>query len=319
MTEALVSRWLKQPGDLVTEGEPLVEIETDKSSLELEAPCGGTVGPHLAAEGEVVEVGALIGSVDETVEIADFDDSTGPTNHDLTAAEPPAQPLATPTSSGVDTEPRVVSEKKATRVRLVISERVTESWRSIPHFTVSREIDAEFLLRQLKTERLEVPGLTLTDFMLRSLARALESPRGEPVNIGLAVSSAYGVMLPVITDVLSYSLSGIAEQRQRAVERARAGSLSPQDLEPPRSTLSNLGAFDVDQFTGIIAVGQTSLMTVGRIAPRVVAVDGSVAVRNTFTATVNADHREFDGTDAARILNLFALNCQQSTNTASGV
>jgi pyruvate dehydrogenase E2 component (dihydrolipoamide acetyltransferase) len=101
--------------------------------------------------------------------------------------------------------------------------------------------------------------------------------------------------------------------RAAAVDRARAGSLAPADLEPlPLSTLSNLGPMGVDHFTGVIALGQTSLLTVGRAVPRVVAdADRRLGVRTTLHATLNADHRTIDGARAARLLVAFAEAAEQ--------
>jgi pyruvate dehydrogenase E2 component (dihydrolipoamide acetyltransferase) len=90
------------------------------------------------------------------------------------------------------------------------------------------------------------------------------------------------------------------------VARARNSRLRPDDLsEPPRSTLSNLGPQGIDSFTGVVALGQTSLLTVGRVLPRPFVTDGIVSVRNSFFATLNVDHRFLDGDDAARLLTAF--------------
>ena len=88
----------------------------------------------------------------------------------------------------------------------------------------------------------------------------------------------------------------------------RAGKLNKDDLSAtPSSTLSNLGSFGVDRFTGIVATGQTSLLTVGRVLPRPVAGDdGEISVQRMFDATLNADHRVVDGAQAARLLVAFA-------------
>jgi pyruvate dehydrogenase E2 component (dihydrolipoamide acetyltransferase) len=108
-------------------------------------------------------------------------------------------------------------------------------------------------------------------------------------------------------------MEALTVKRTRAVERGRSGQLNSDDMaKSPLSTLSNLGASGVDHFTGIIASGQTSLLTVGRAAPRVVAIDEcTVQIRTTFCATLNVDHRTFDGADAARLLIGFAHASEQ--------
>ena len=131
---------------------------------------------------------------------------------------------------------------------------------------------------------------------------------GRPVDVGLAVATANGVVIPTVRDVLGQGPAELARSRRDAVERALKGKLSQNDLAAaPSSTLSNLGSFGVDEFTGIIALGQTSLLTVGRARLRVVPdADRTVSVRARFHATLNADHRVLDGAEAARLLVAFA-------------
>src|SRR5262249_37778600 len=115
--------------------------------------------------------------------------------------------------------------------------------------------------------------------------------------------------------VLGLDAHALARARAAAVERARRGRLSADDLgAQPASTLSNLGAMGVDHFTGVIALGQTSLLTVGRAVPRpAVGPDGGLVVRTTFNATLNVDHRQLDGADAARLLAAVAAAAERAT------
>lgn len=359
MTEAVLNSWLKQPGDMVEEGDSIAEIETDKTTMELEAPCAGRLGPHLVSEGDVVEVGVTVVQVLQddapSSSAADGpaslqpDQLTGagrPSSEQTPASAVPSPPAAVPEAAPLSrraialaqaaaeagaadtasstappaalptqantpaTPPGAANSPTWAKFRNLIAERVSEAWRTIPHFTVTREIPADILKSRLGQLRSEIPSLTLTDLMVAALARALASTGvPAPVDVGLAVASEHGVMIPVLADVTSLSLAGVAEQRAHVVERGRSGRLGTQDLRTPTCTLSNLGAYGVDQFTGIIATGQSSLLTVGRIAPRVVAAAGGVAVRDTFYATVNADHRKFDGADAARLLAAFVDAC----------
>jgi pyruvate dehydrogenase E2 component (dihydrolipoamide acetyltransferase) len=205
------------------------------------------------------------------------------------------------------------------RFRGLIATKVAESWREIPHFTVSREIDAEQMSGALEQERARgtEPLPSFTDMLLRALAEALQENGAErPVDLGLAVATPDGVVVPVIQDVLGRSLAELAAARQAAVTRARTGRLAPEDLNvTPMSTLTNLGSIGVDRFTGIVALGQTTLLTVGRAQPRVVADDRrAISVRLMFDATVNSDHRALDGADAARLLSSFAAAVERTTS-----
>ncbi len=191
---------------------------------------------------------------------------------------------------------------------------MSESWRTIPHFAVTREVDATalHLVRRRWGEESDRPSLT--DLMLRALALALRAG-GVPgtIDVGLAVATPHGVAIPVIRGVLALDLAGLRRERAAAVERARNGRLLASDLtDPPRSTLSNLGPQGIDSFTGVIAAGQMSLLTVGRVVPRPCVIDGVVSVRDSFFATLNVDHRYLDGDDAARLLIAFAAAAEDA-------
>jgi pyruvate dehydrogenase E2 component (dihydrolipoamide acetyltransferase) len=336
MEEALLTRWLKQPGDTIAVDDIVAEIDTDKASMDVISPYAGTLGPHLASEGEVVPVGAAIVAVlDGSEQAQDSPSETAPpetsaqngadaatspdelqtpgddapTPHKLS---PRARRLAAQAQETAQAQesagPAAPNATGGSRFRELIATKVAESWREIPHFTVSRAVNAEALQAQLGVLRSDGfdPKPTLTDLLLVALARALDGDG--TVDLGLAVATEHGVVMPVVRDVLGQTAAELASLRQRAVERARAGKLNQDDLSAtPSSTLSNLGAFGVDRFTGIVASGQTSLLTVGRILPRVVADENrEISVQMMFDATLNADHRTVDGADAGRLLAEFA-------------
>lgn len=327
MAEGTLIRWLRGPGEHVGKGEPIVEIETDKAAIELESPASGRLGPHLYEAGATVPAGAMLVQV---LEEGDYSPASSSPRVVLQEAAQPAAPLVpvaisppvaqesgrarhslTPRARRLARErvdqPSIAAE--GGRYRALIAERVQEAWRTIPHFAVSREVRADAILVVLEERRAVGIQMTLTDLMLRALALALrQASQHQQADLGLAVATEHGVVVPVIRGVLELRLEDLARERHQAVERARRGRLSPADLAvAPASTLSNLGSLGVDNFTGIIASGQSSLLTIGRIRPRVVVENGgSAVVRNTFIATLNADHRFLDGADAARLLTAFA-------------
>ncbi len=331
MEEALLVKWLKEPGEDVAVDEPVAEIETDKATMDLVSPAEGRLGPHLVEAGEVVPVGGTVarvtaddeGDADEPA-VAALEEARRPA---LPTDEAPAPAASERSPHSLSPRARRLAKQRAEqpaivqtggRFRELIAARVSESWREIPHFAVSREVGAEALLATVEQLRVvgTAPRPTLTDLLLRALSRALAAT-GLPgrIDVGLAVATGDGVVIPVVQDVLAKDASALAQARSEAVERARAGRLSPEDLRiTPASTLSNLGPLGVDRFTGIIALGQTSLLTVGRAVPRVVA-DGSrtLSVRTTLDATLNADHRKLDGAEAARLLSFFASAAESMT------
>jgi pyruvate dehydrogenase E2 component (dihydrolipoamide acetyltransferase) len=338
MEEALVVRWLKEPGEGVAVDEPVAEIETDKATMDLVSPVAGRLGPHLVEPGAIVPVGATIVHVLAESEVAPAVPEAGPseavttsgTEGDPVAGEPVegdraahslsprARRLAREREHQQADAPESVA---AGRFRDLIAAKVAESWREIPHFAVSREVNAEPMEALLVEVRARgyAPAPTLTDLLLRALALALgEHGQGGAVDVGLAVATPHGVVIPVVRDVLGQDAAELARSRSDAVERARAGRLDQNDLTAaPRSTLSNLGSFGIDHFTGIIALGQTSLLTVGRALPRVVADERrAISVVTTFSATLNADHRTVDGAEAARLLVAFASAAEGMNSNA---
>jgi pyruvate dehydrogenase E2 component (dihydrolipoamide acetyltransferase) len=364
MDEGTLARWLKQPGDPVSAGDPIAEIETDKAAVEVEAPVDGVLGRHLVAEGDVAAVGAALVRVLENGESEDAPEPAA-----VAAAAPaaaasasaaPAAPAtsAAPTGNGrrphrltprarriarehgipfeaiggqgrardvlaylesaAAAPPSVAAAAAApeparapvaaadSSFRSLIADRVSEAWRTIPHFTVTREVDCEALLAKAAWCKREGIPATVTDLLLVALAQAVAAGGPSP-SIGLAVAGDRGVTIPVVHDVLGLGLVRLAEARAKAVERGRSGKLEPADLAtPPASTLSNLGPFGVDQFTGVIASGQDTLLTVGRIRDRVVVRGRALEARPTLFATLNVDHRTLDGADAAKLLDRFA-------------
>jgi pyruvate dehydrogenase E2 component (dihydrolipoamide acetyltransferase) len=185
--------------------------------------------------------------------------------------------------------------------RRATAELVSESWRTVPHFSLGREIRAEGLLASLARARAEGVPATATDFMVRALGRALEDI-GERPDVGLAVATPWGVLIPVVRAVPGRSLGDLAAQRQAAVDRARQRRLGAADAAAPFATLSNLGPHGVQWFTGVVPLGQAALLTVGQIGPRPAVEGRGLVVAQMFTAVLTADHRRYDGVDSARLL-----------------
>jgi pyruvate dehydrogenase E2 component (dihydrolipoamide acetyltransferase) len=122
------------------------------------------------------------------------------------------------------------------------------------------------------------------------------------INIGLAMAVDDGVVAPVIHNAPKAALGEIAVQRRDLAERARGGKLRPADIAGGTFTISNLGMFGVDAFTAIIIPPQVAILAVGRIADRVVPVDGRPGIRPMMTLTLSSDHRVVDGARAAEFM-----------------
>jgi len=202
----------------------------------------------------------------------------------------------------------------------LMAERTTQSWTTVPHFFIVREVDAGALndARQRLTPEIEQSHglkLTHTDLLAALVARVLvKHPRmnaswtGEGVhtnaeiNIGLAMAVDDGVVAPVLHNADKSGLREIAAKRRDLTERARGGKLRPADLAGGTFTISNLGMFGVDAFTAIIIPPQAAILAVGRISDRVVPIDGHPGIRPMMTLTLSSDHRVVDGARAAKFL-----------------
>jgi len=202
----------------------------------------------------------------------------------------------------------------------LMAERTTQSWTTVPHFFVVRDVDAGALVEARELLGAAIPQasgikLTHTDLLIALVARVLvKHPRlnaswrdagirvNEKVNIGVAMAVDDGVVATVIHNADKKELGEIAVQRRDLTERARAGRLRPSDTAGATFTISNLGMYRVDAFSAIISPPQAAILAVGRIADRVVPVDGRPGIRPMMTLTLSCDHRVVDGARAAVFL-----------------
>jgi pyruvate dehydrogenase E2 component (dihydrolipoamide acetyltransferase) len=245
----------------------------------------------------------------------------------LRGSGPGGEILASDVLAAAESRPSTVFAQAPNDVEIpgsigrLMAERTTQSWTTVPHFFVAREVDASALIEA--RERLgpaiqQAQGikLTHTDFLVALLARVLvKHPRlnaswsaevvrlNHEVNIGVAMAVDDGVVATVIHNANKADLSEIAVQRRNLTERARAGRLRPSDIAGATFTISNLGMYHVDAFSAIISPPQAAILAVGSIAERVVVVDGRPAVRPTMTLTLSCDHRVVDGARAGSFLN----------------
>ncbi len=227
-------------------------------------------------------------------------------------------------SAAASPTPSPSTIERASLIARLMAERTTQSWTSVPHFFVTRDVDASALndaRQQLgpEIEKSHSVKLTHTDLLVALVARVLgKHPRvnaswasenskngvrkNPNINVGLAMAVEDGVIAPVIQSADHAALGDIAVRRRDLAERARSGKLRPDDLAGGTFTVSNLGMFGVDAFTAIIIQPQAAILAVGAIADRVVAVDGEPRVRPMLTLTLSSDHRVIDGARAAEFM-----------------
>lgn len=214
------------------------------------------------------------------------------------------------------TPPPPWSEASGPIARLM-AERTTQSWTTVPHFFVIREVDAGALNDARKKlgpeiEKSQSVKLTHSDLLVALVAKVLRKhPRmnaswsgssarqNADINIALAMAVEDGVVAPVIPNADKTALGELALRRRDLSERARRNKLRPDDFAGGTFTISNLGMFGVDAFTAIIIPPQAAILAVGAIADRVVAVNGQPEVRPMLTLSLSSDHRMVDGARAA--------------------
>jgi pyruvate dehydrogenase E2 component (dihydrolipoamide acetyltransferase) len=194
----------------------------------------------------------------------------------------------------------------------LMAERTTQSWTTAPHFFLVREIDASGLIAAREKHG---KAITHTDLLVALVARTLvKHPKmnaswtgsaiqfNPNVNVSIAIAVKDGVVGAVVPNADRATLSDISKKRQDLAERARAGRLHPPDVTGGTFTISNLGMFGIDAFSAIITPPQAAVLAVGRIADRVVPVNGLIGIRPILTMTLSSDHRVVDGAQAAAFL-----------------
>jgi pyruvate dehydrogenase E2 component (dihydrolipoamide acetyltransferase) len=370
--------WRKQEGDRVTKGEPLLDIETDKAVMEVEAPADGILAGITATAGADIPVGQTIawivapgekpptenqsttsaptaragsqGKIEShaaSITASTTESSivyvarispkarrlakelgidintvagSGPSG-EILASDVQASAAASNASSAATPAPKAGSIEVPTTLGRLMAERTTQSWTTVPHFFVTREIDASALNEYRdklvgEIERTHKIRITHTDLLVALVARVLHKhPRlnsswtaegirlHDRVNMGVAIAVNDGVVAAVIPNSHTATLAEIALQRRDVAERARAGKLRPTDIADATFTISNLGMYHVDHFTAIITPPQAAILAVGSISDHVVSIEGKPAVRPMMTLTLSADHRAADGARAAMFMN----------------
>jgi pyruvate dehydrogenase E2 component (dihydrolipoamide acetyltransferase) len=369
-TGKLVS-WRKKEGEAVAKGETLLEVETDKAVVEVEALADGYLAGVKAKEGDVIAVGRTIAWIVDKGEPVPADEAPAAAVPGAAIPAPSTAELAAPSADAAISGARVKISPKARRlaselhvnvdnvrgsgpggeilasdieaaakspapsaaapsiaakletlttVGRLMAERTTQSWTTVPHFFLIREVEATALdqaRERLATSAATSSGvkITHTDLLTALVARVLlQHPRlnaswtpdgiqlHPAVNIAIAIAVNDGVIAAVIPNAHLASIAEIALQRRDLAERAKSGKSRPQDFAGATFTISNLGMFQIDSFTAIIPPPQAAILAVGAITDRVVAVNGQPAVRSMMTLTLSCDHRVVDGARGAQFL-----------------
>jgi 2-oxoglutarate dehydrogenase E2 component (dihydrolipoamide succinyltransferase) len=383
IVEATVSRWVKKKGEAVASGDTIVELETDKITVEVPAPRAGVISSISAAEGDVVKVDQLLGELDESAAVATTPAATAPADTAPTAPAAPAspapasKPAAAPSSppappsapdqksspaarrtaadagvaiadvtgtgrGGVVSKPDVIEhaakapapsapapaasngqretrEKMSTR-RKRIAENLLQSQHSTAHLTTFNEVDMTQVntLRERLKEKVEKEHgvkLTFMPFFVKAACMALEQyPMvnaqidGDSiiykhyVNMGIAVASDAGLVVPNIKDAHSKGMLDISRDISEVAKRARDGKLTMDDLTGGTFTITNGGVFGSLVSTPIINYPQVGILGLHKTQDRPVAIAGKVEIRPMMYVALSYDHRIVDGQQAVLFL-----------------
>ncbi len=210
----------------------------------------------------------------------------------------------------------VSSASTLTKLRQTIAVRTMQSKQTVPHFYLMADVNMTAVshLREYYRGKWQRPP-TYTDILVRACALALRDNlhmnqhfteaglvAHESVNIGVAIHTDTGLVAPVISNVDTLSLREVSAALREVADRARAGRLKPADMGGKSMVISNLGMQRVDAFIAIIDMPDPMILAVGRVADRVVAVNGQVQIQPMCTLSLSVDHRAFNGFPAAQFL-----------------
>jgi 2-oxoglutarate dehydrogenase E2 component (dihydrolipoamide succinyltransferase) len=394
VADATVARWIKKTGDAVAADEPVVELETDKVTLEVPSPAAGTLGEIIAAEGANVEVGASLAILNEgatpaaspapapapaaaATQIAPSApetapspaDSSAPTQASGTASDLPLSPavrrlveennlnVAAISGTGVDgrlTKADVLAHMKhapaapaagampaiaaaprqtprpedaareervpMSKLRQVIATRLKTAQHNAAMLTTFNEIDMSALMAMRASYRQEFEAAygTRLGFMGMFVLASIQALQDFPAvnaeidgtdiiyknyyNIGVAVGTPQGLVVPVVRDAGAMNLAAIETQIADFGDRARNGKITPDDMAGGTFTISNGGVYGSLMSTPILNPPQSGILGMHKIEKRPVVIDDQVVIRSMMYLALSYDHRIIDGREAVSFL-----------------
>ena len=382
VVEATVAKWYKNEGDSVSVDEPLLELETDKVTLEVPSPSNGCIQKINAEEGSTVEVGAILGSIDENASIDQKVKQSEPVNEkSVTTPEkiipeevkspsneempiqidnlnnqklsPAVRKIAaeknininTVTSSREDgriTKSDVINyqniEKQEntpqtirqtdkreervpmSRLRQTIAKRLKDAQNNAAMLTTFNEVDMSELIKTRNDHKSEFEKkygvkLGFMSFFVKACITALrdipevnaEIENNDVIyknfyNIGVAVGTDQGLVVPVVKDADKKSLVEVEKEIYQLGQKARSGQLSIEDMQGGTFTISNGGVYGSLMSTPILNPPQSGILGMHKIEERPIAIDGEIKIRPMMYLALSYDHRIVDGKGAVTFL-----------------
>jgi pyruvate dehydrogenase E2 component (dihydrolipoyllysine-residue acetyltransferase) len=339
LTEGEIARWLVEEGQEIAEDDPLVEVQTDKTTVEIPSPAGGKVARILVEEGKVVPVGTVLVVIGE--------DGAAPAaeEEDQPRAEPAAQQQTAPDTTRVRATPLIrkiaqelgvdlgalagtgpqgrITEEDVRRaatpggqtpgpgsegrreplrgVRRLIAEHMTRAHQEVPPVTWVEECDFGAVdLKLLVPTLLKAAAEALQEFPeLNARLEGDEIVYLDRYDLGFAVQTDQGLVVPVVRGCDSGSLEQIDAEVRRLADAAREGSLATEELRGSTFTVTSAGKLAGLFQTPIVNHPEVAILSIGRIAERPVVRDGEIVVRPVGYLALTFDHRVVDGARAA--------------------
>lgn len=317
MEEGTITQWYVSQGDHVTKGQPLFVVETEKVNTDVEAPASGVLAAIVAPVGSLVPVGALVARLDATAGT-----SPPPSSPATATAGGRVGAAAQPPPANSSDHPTDSSEITLSSVEKRTGERLHASWRDTPMVTLTTDADADTVAALHES----TPGAPSPTIVVAHLAVGLITRHSrlnarlsdaqlhlsESVNLGFAVETERGLVVPVVPDATSLTLEQLAARLAELATKARDGSLELNDVSNGTFTISGLGHVGVDSFTPIINPPQTAILGIGRLRREPTVRENAVVPGWRIWLSLTFDHRAMDGAPAGRFLQELARACADS-------
>ena len=320
ISSGIISLWHRQDGDYVRAGDALFTLDTDKVSTEVAAPAAGVVRIGVAADREV-KIGEVVGVIEDAPAPAAAPASVPAVAPSAAAPSPAPQAPPTPTAP-VQLEPqdRRVTRKKLSPLRKKISTQLVAAQRNAAILTTFNECDMSAVMR-LRSEVQEAfqakfgVKLGFMSFFIKAVVDALKSEpqlnsrldgdelvQNHFYDIGVAVGTERGLIVPVIRDADRKTFPELEKDLLYYSNKAREGAITIEDLQGGVFTISNGGVYGSLMSTPILNPPQSGILGMHKIQERPVAVEGKVVIRPMMYLALSYDHRVVDGKEAVTFL-----------------
>jgi 2-oxoglutarate dehydrogenase E2 component (dihydrolipoamide succinyltransferase) len=328
ITEATINRWLQPDGAFVGTDDPIVELGTDKATMDVAATAAGVL-KHRGKEGDTVAVDAVIAEIDTD---AKTPDAAKPSSAEMKPEPSPApevksprEPKLVPEPSRASTPPASKPSGRITRERMSpirkrIAERLLASQNATATLTTFNEADLSRIVdfRAKYNDQFEERHGVKLGFMSMFVKAAVVALKAVPIvnariegddivlqhfhDIGVAVSTDKGLMVPIIRDADQLGFADIEKRIAELARRAREGKIAVTDLEGGTFTITNGGTFGSMLSTPILNPPQSAILGMHTITKRPVVVNDEIAIRPMMYLALSYDHRLIDGREAVMFL-----------------